>query len=73
MTWHYRAGWRTAGSVKTESCIDRGAIQNRHEVELGLLWLGGEEEELIKGRRKMNSWKKALWREQKIEEFGRDL
>lgn len=33
--------------INTESCIDRGAIQSRHEVELGLLGLGGKEEELI--------------------------
>ena len=55
---------RIVGYMKTESCIDKGTIQNRHEV--GLLGLGGDEEELIKGRRRMNSWQTAYWREKNI-------
>lgn len=63
-------GWvegnkRIVGYMKSESCVDRGAIQSRHEVELGLLGLGGEEEELIKGSREMkHSGERTL--------FGRD-
>lgn len=41
--------------MKTEPSIDREVIQSSREVELGLLELGGEEEQFLRAEEKMNS------------------
>lgn len=50
------------GYMKTESCIGRGAIQSRHKAELGLLGLGGGEEENNQGQKKNELAKSTLER-----------
>lgn len=60
-------GWvegnrKIVGHMKTESCIGRGAIQSRHKAELGLLGLGGGEEENNQGQKKNELAKSTLER-----------
>lgn len=60
-------GWvegnrKIVGYMKTESCIGRGAIQSRHKAELGLLGLGGGEEENNQGQKKNELAKSTLER-----------
>lgn len=38
-------------------------VERNKRTELGLLGLNGEEEELIKDRKRKNSWIKVKWRE----------